>query len=102
MRVVVSCTVEHDSAPQPSAGRHPERLEVKGQVADDGVMDAFGAGAVELDVVGGPADAEAWSPIGGITLYRPGQNSSTLQDETIVDIAEAHSKSVGCSDAVRL
>ena len=36
---------------------------------------------------------QAWSPIGGITFYRPGHNSSTLQDETIVDIAHAHGKS---------
>ena len=36
---------------------------------------------------------QAWSPIGGITFYRPGQNSSTLQDDTIVDIAHSHGKS---------
>jgi diketogulonate reductase-like aldo/keto reductase len=36
---------------------------------------------------------QAWSPIGGITFYREGQNSSTLEDPTIVKIAEAHSKS---------
>jgi diketogulonate reductase-like aldo/keto reductase len=36
---------------------------------------------------------QAWAPIGGITFYRPGRNSSTLQDPTIVEIAEAHHKS---------
>jgi diketogulonate reductase-like aldo/keto reductase len=35
---------------------------------------------------------QAWSPIGGITFYRDGQHSSTLQDPTIGDIAEAHGK----------
>ena len=39
-------------------GGELEGFEVEGQVADDGMMEAFGAGAVELDVVGGPADAE--------------------------------------------
>ena len=36
---------------------------------------------------------QAWSPIGGITFYREGEHTSTLQDPTIVTIAEAHSKS---------
>jgi diketogulonate reductase-like aldo/keto reductase len=36
---------------------------------------------------------QAWSPIGGITFYREGQHSSTLEDPTIVRIAEAHGKS---------
>ncbi len=36
---------------------------------------------------------QAWSPIGGITFYREGENTSTLEDPTIVRIAEAHSKS---------
>ena len=37
---------------------------------------------------------QAWSPIGGITFYREGgAHTSTLQDPTIVSIAEAHSKS---------
>ena len=35
---------------------------------------------------------QAWSPIGGITFYRPGDDGSTLQDPTIVDIADAHGK----------
>lgn len=45
------------------------------------------------------ADAEhgiltqAWSPIGGITFYRDGQHTSTLQDPVIAEIAEAHGKS---------
>ncbi len=36
---------------------------------------------------------QAWSPIGGITFYRDGQHSSTLQDPTIGEIATAHGKS---------
>lgn len=36
---------------------------------------------------------QAWSPIGGITFYRPGQHTSTLNDPTIGEIAQAHSKS---------
>jgi len=36
---------------------------------------------------------QAWSPIGGITFYREGKHTSTLEDPTIVGIAEAHSKS---------
>jgi diketogulonate reductase-like aldo/keto reductase len=38
--------------------------------------------------------SQAWSPIGGITFYREGgTHASTLDDPTIVRIAEAHSKS---------
>lgn len=36
---------------------------------------------------------QAWSPIGGITFYREGQHTSTLDDPTITGIAEAHSTS---------
>jgi diketogulonate reductase-like aldo/keto reductase len=36
---------------------------------------------------------QAWSPIGGITFYREGEHTSTLDDPTIVHIAEAHKKS---------
>jgi diketogulonate reductase-like aldo/keto reductase len=36
---------------------------------------------------------QAWSPIGGITFYREGEHTSTLEDPVIVGIAEAHSKS---------
>jgi diketogulonate reductase-like aldo/keto reductase len=35
---------------------------------------------------------QAWSPIGGITFYREGQHSSTLQDPVIGDIAKGHGK----------
>lgn len=35
---------------------------------------------------------QAWSPIGGITFYRGG-NKSTLEDQLILGIAEAHGKS---------
>ena len=36
---------------------------------------------------------QAWSPIGGITFYRDGEHTSTLQDPVIGDIAKAHGKS---------
>ncbi len=36
---------------------------------------------------------QAWSPIGGITFYREGEHTSTLEDPVIVEIAEAHGKS---------
>jgi len=36
---------------------------------------------------------QAWSPIGGITFYRDSKHTSTLEDPTIVRIAQAHSKS---------
>jgi diketogulonate reductase-like aldo/keto reductase len=36
---------------------------------------------------------QAWSPIGGITFYRDSRHTSTLEDPTIVGIAEVHSKS---------
>lgn len=36
--------------------------------------------------------SQAWSPIGGITFYRDGQHTSTLEDPTITDIATAHGK----------
>jgi len=36
---------------------------------------------------------QAWSPIGGITFYRDGKNSSTLEDPTIGAIAGTHGKS---------
>ena len=36
---------------------------------------------------------QAWSPIGGITFYRDGEHTSTLQDPAIVAIAEEHGKS---------
>jgi len=35
---------------------------------------------------------QAWSPIGGITFYRPGHHSSTLQDPTVTEIAATHGK----------
>jgi diketogulonate reductase-like aldo/keto reductase len=36
---------------------------------------------------------QAWSPLGGITFYRDSGHTSTLDDPTIVKIAETHSKS---------
>jgi diketogulonate reductase-like aldo/keto reductase len=49
----------------------------------------------EVQSVGAKRDilTQAWSPIGGITFYREGQHSSTLQDPTIGEIAAAHGKS---------
>jgi diketogulonate reductase-like aldo/keto reductase len=35
---------------------------------------------------------QAWSPIGGITFYRDGQHSSTLEDPVIGEIAKVHDK----------
>ncbi len=35
---------------------------------------------------------QAWSPIGGITFYRDGQHTSTLQDPVIGEIARAHGR----------
>ena len=35
---------------------------------------------------------QAWSPIGGITFYRDGQHTSTLDDPVIGQIARAHQK----------
>jgi diketogulonate reductase-like aldo/keto reductase len=35
---------------------------------------------------------QAWSPIGGITFYRDGEHSSTLEDPVIGEIARAHDK----------
>jgi diketogulonate reductase-like aldo/keto reductase len=37
--------------------------------------------------------SQAWSPIGGITFYRDGDHTSTLEDPVIVRIAQAHAKS---------
>ncbi|MEL7976315.1 aldo/keto reductase [Isoptericola sp. F-RaC21] len=37
--------------------------------------------------------SQAWSPIGGITFYRDGEHTSTLQDPAILRIGEAHGKS---------
>lgn len=36
---------------------------------------------------------QAWSPIGGITFYREGNHTSTLDDPAIVGIANGHAKS---------
>ncbi|MFC5926468.1 aldo/keto reductase [Micromonospora vulcania] len=37
--------------------------------------------------------SQAWSPIGGVTFYRDGEHTSTLQDPVIGEIAEAYGKS---------
>lgn len=36
---------------------------------------------------------QAWSPIGGITFYRDGEHTSTLDDPTLLGIGEDHGKS---------
>ncbi len=36
---------------------------------------------------------QSWSPIGGITFYRDGEHSSTLEDPTLVEIAANHGRS---------
>jgi diketogulonate reductase-like aldo/keto reductase len=56
---------------------HPyfQQREVQGMNAEHGIL------------------TQAWSPIGGITFYRDGQHTSTLQDPVIVRIARAHTKS---------
>ncbi len=36
--------------------------------------------------------SQAWSPIGGITFYRDSGHTSTLENETIRSIADAHGK----------
>src|SRR4051812_28139130 len=36
--------------------------------------------------------SQAWSPLGGITFYRDGSHGSTLEDPTVVGIAEAHGR----------
>ena len=35
---------------------------------------------------------QAWSPIGGVTFYREGNHTSTLDDPVIGEIATAHGK----------
>ena len=37
--------------------------------------------------------SQAWSPIGGITFYRDGAHTSTLEDPVITEIATAHGRS---------
>jgi diketogulonate reductase-like aldo/keto reductase len=48
----------------------------------------------DVQVLGAEHDilTQAWSPIGGITFYRDGQHSSTLEDPVIGDIAKAYDK----------
>lgn len=36
---------------------------------------------------------QSWSPIGGITFYRDGEHSSTLEDPTLVEVAANHGRS---------
>ena len=36
--------------------------------------------------------SQAWSPIGGITHYRPGEGGSALEDSTIIAIGDAHGR----------
>jgi diketogulonate reductase-like aldo/keto reductase len=78
------------------SGRHVDRPPTIGEGArfvqreDDPVgvqqrqVQAFGAAHGIV--------TQAWSPIGGITFYRDGQHSNTLQDPVISEIAQAHDK----------
>ncbi len=52
---------------QARVGREWQFLEREGDVADDGVVEAFGAVVVEADVVGGPAVAELVAAGGELT-----------------------------------
>ena len=49
---------------QAGVGGQGQLLEGEGEVADDGVAEAFGAVVVEADVVGSPADTELVAPRG--------------------------------------
>jgi diketogulonate reductase-like aldo/keto reductase len=60
------------------------QIEVHPYFSQPSVREADG----EYDIL-----TQAWSPIGGITFYRDGQHSSTLQDPVIGGIAGAHGKS---------
>ena len=46
---------------QAGVGGQFHRVEVEGEFADDGVLGVFDAGAVQADVVGGPAGAEQFA-----------------------------------------
>ena len=53
----------------------------------------FGQRAVQDFGSGHGIVTQAWSPIGGITFYRDGDQTSTLDDPVIGEIADAHGKS---------
>jgi diketogulonate reductase-like aldo/keto reductase len=48
--------------------------------------------SIRIDVFGKLIGDQAGHQIGGITFYRDGQHTSTLQDPVIGDIAKAHDK----------
>jgi hypothetical protein len=58
----------------PAVGGQVERFVGEGELADDRVVEAFDAGAVELDVVGGPPHAELVAA-GGELADEVGQTS---------------------------
>jgi diketogulonate reductase-like aldo/keto reductase len=76
---------------------HPTRLldrrTVVPAVNQIEVHPYFGQGAVQAFGAEHGILTQAWSPIGGITFYREGEHTSTLEDPVIVEIAEAHGKS---------
>ena len=83
---VSNFTVDHLTALLDSASVVPavNQIEVHPYFVQPEVQ-AFGA---EHGIL-----TQAWSPIGGITFYREGEHTSTLEDPVIVEIAEAHGKS---------
>jgi diketogulonate reductase-like aldo/keto reductase len=82
---VSNFTVEHLTTLLERAAVVPavNQIEVHPYFAQGGVQD-FGA---EHGIL-----TQAWSPIGGITFYRDGSHSSTLDDPIIGDIARVHGK----------
>lgn len=103
-----------EAAHASKGGRAAVFLETKIWISDygyDETLHAFGKSAGKLGVdqidlhphfqqpevqafnAGHGIVTQAWSPIGGITFYREGEHTSTLEDPAIVKIAESHSKS---------
>ena len=82
---VSNCTVEHLTTLLEGATVVPavNQIECHPYFAQAEVQD-LGA---EHGIV-----TQAWSPIGGITFYRDGNHSSTLDDPVIGDVARAHGK----------
>jgi hypothetical protein len=65
-----------------AVGGQVERFVAEREVADDRVVEPLGTGAVELDVVGGPPDAE---------LVAAGGELGQCLDERVGDVASTGS-----------